>query len=94
LNALLSKPFVAAPLDGQHKYRFSKIWRYDRPEALALVKRGLDQSLPVYALFASPKEMDEKAWRLPKLDGYQWAIVESAKEGVVLKLVTVAVSGT
>ncbi len=93
LNALLPQPFVAAPLDGQHKYRFSEIWRYDRPQALALVKRGLGRSFPVYALFASPKEMDEKAWRLPKLGGYQWAIVEPAKEGVVLKLVMVAVSG-
>jgi hypothetical protein len=93
LNALLPEPLVAAPLDGQHKYRFSEIWRYDRPEALALVKRGLEQSLPVYALFVSPKEMDEKAWRLPKLDGYQWVTVESAKEGVVLKLVPDAASG-
>jgi len=41
LNALLPDGFVAAPLDGDHNYRFSKIWHYDRPEALALVEQGL-----------------------------------------------------
>jgi hypothetical protein len=87
LNALLPKPFVAAPLDGRHKYQYSKKWHYARPEALALVKRGLDESLPVYALFVSAKEMEDKVPRLPRLDGYRWAVVESAKKAVVLKLV-------
>ena len=87
LNALLPKPFVAAPLDGVHKYRYSKKWHYARPEALALVKRGLDESLPVYALFVSPKEMEGKVSRLPTLEGYRWTIVESAKKAVVLELV-------
>jgi hypothetical protein len=94
LNAVLPKPFVAAPLDGMHKYRHSKKWHYGSPEALALVKRGLDESLPVYALFISPKEMENKVSRLPALDGYRWTIVEAAKQGVVLKLVPANSVGT
>lgn len=90
LNTLLPEPLVAAPLDGKHDFPWSRTWRYGRPEAVALVKRGLDQSLPVYALFVSLKEMDQKASRLPELRGYQWAIVESGQQAVVLKLVAVA----
>jgi hypothetical protein len=88
LNALLPTPFVAAPLDGKHNYQWSRIWRYDRPQALALVKRGLDQSLPVYALFVSQKDMEEKASRLPELDGYRWAILDTSvsAKAVVLEL--------
>jgi len=88
LNALLPERFVAAPIDGKHDYPFSNIWHYNRPEALALVKRGLDQALPVYALFVSKKEMDEKAPRLPELDGYEWVAVENhVPDAVVLRLV-------
>jgi hypothetical protein len=92
LNALLPAPFVAAPLDGKHHYQWSRVWRYDRPQALALVKRGLDQSLPIYVLFVSTEEMQEKAARLPELDGYQWVIVTSNTndKAVVLKLAPVA----
>jgi len=86
LNALLPKPFVAAPLDGKHRYRYSKIWRYDRPEAAALVKRGLDQSLPVYALFVSQKDMTAQQSRLPALFGSQWSILASSSKAVILKL--------
>jgi hypothetical protein len=91
LNALFPERIVAAPIDGKHSHRWSKIWRYDRPEALALVKRGLAQSLPVYALFVSPKEMSQKMSRLPELDGYQWSEVESRPRIVVLRLVPVGI---
>jgi len=37
LNAFFPDWAVAAPLDGNHRYRHSRIWRYDRPEALALI---------------------------------------------------------
>lgn len=57
LNALLPESFVAAPIDGNHHYRWSEISRYDQPQALALLRRGLEQSLPVYALFTSESEM-------------------------------------
>ena len=92
LNALLPEPFVAAPLDGKHHYQWSSVWRYDRPQAVALVKRGLNQSLPIYVLFVSTEEMQKKASRLPELDGYQWVIVTSNTndKAVVLKLAPVA----
>jgi hypothetical protein len=87
LNSLSPEGIVAAPIDGKHEFQFSKIWRYDRPQAAALVKRSFDQSLPVFALFVSQKEMDEKLSRLPELDGYKWVLAESSAKGaVVLKL--------
>ena len=87
LNALLPKPFVAAPLDWKHNYRYSKLWRYGRRQAAALVRSSLAQALPVYALFISQKEMNEKVSRLPELDGYEWVPAESSTKGtVVLKL--------
>jgi hypothetical protein len=87
LNAFFPDWIVAAPLDGQHHYRYSQIWHYGRPEALALVKRGLDQTYPVYALFVSRKEMIEKKGRLPELDHYDWAVTEdSSRDAIILKL--------
>jgi len=91
LNALLPKPFVAAPLDGKHNYQFSKVWRYDQPQAMALVKSGLDQSLLVYALFVSRKEMAGPKSRLPVVPGYQWTILNHTDtKAVILKLAPVA----
>jgi hypothetical protein len=57
------------------------------------VKKGLEESIPVYALFVSREEMTENVRRLPEMDGCQWTIVESGKQAVVLKLVPVAASG-
>ena len=52
-----------------------------------LVKRALGQSRPVYALFVSRKEMEEKATRLPQVDGYGWVVAENLPaEAVILKL--------
>jgi hypothetical protein len=87
LNALFPEHLAATPLDGNHAYRFSEMWHYDRPEALALAKRGLTQSLPVYALFTSPAEMTSQRSRLPTVPEYEWRIVNnSAPNAVVLKL--------
>jgi hypothetical protein len=87
LNALFPESIVAAPLDGQHHYGYSHVWRYGRPEALALVKRGLSQGYPVYALFTSTKEIDEKKGRLPELEDYQWTLASPpTPDAVVLKL--------
>jgi hypothetical protein len=87
LNALLPQPFVAAPLDGERYVMWRRVVRYDRAEALALVKSALDQSRPVYALFVSQKEMKQKASRLPQVDGYDWVLVDdSSVEAVILKL--------
>jgi uncharacterized membrane protein len=91
LNALLPNYLVAAPLDGNHHHRFSKIWRYGRPEALAMVRRGLDRSLPVYALFVSMKETATQQRRLPVLPGYEWTVAKnSSPEAVVLQLLPIA----
>jgi hypothetical protein len=91
LNALLSDAFVAAPIDGKYYVGFSKVFPYDRPQALALVKRGLDQSLPVYALFLSREEMEEKTARLPQVDGYRWVAAENpAPDAVVLRLLLIS----
>jgi dolichyl-phosphate-mannose-protein mannosyltransferase len=87
LNALLPDLFIAAPIDGEHHYRFSKIWRYDRPQAMGVVKRGLHQGLPIYALFTSIKEMTIQRWRLPNIPGYQWTFVNNSdRRAIVLKL--------
>ena len=88
LNAFFPDCIVAAPLDGQHHYGYSQFWHYGRPEALALVKRGLTEGYPVYALFVSTKEMAEKNERLPKLDHYHWGPAEPAtRDAVILKLI-------
>ena len=87
LNSLLPRSFVAAPIDGKHPYKWSYTWRYDRPQALALTERGLAQSLPIYALFVSKREMEEKIMRLPQLDGYEWVLAEDpTAEAAILKL--------
>jgi hypothetical protein len=87
LNALLPPRFVAAPIDGNHHYKWSYTWRYDRPQALALVQRGLTQSLPIYALFVSKQEMQEKTSRLPRVEGYDWVVADdSSTEAGILKL--------
>jgi hypothetical protein len=87
LNALLPGRFVAAPIDGKHHYKWSYTWSYDRPQALALVQRGLTQSLPIYALFVSKREMEENTGRLPRVDGYDWVLVyDSSAKAAILKL--------
>lgn len=89
LNALLSDQSVAAPLDGDHNYAFSKVWHYNRPEALALIEKGLDRALPIYALFTSTKEMTNQQSRLPTPLGYQWTVFNSGAEAAILQLAPV-----
>jgi hypothetical protein len=84
LNAFFPDWIVAAPLDGKHHYRYSEIWHYGRPEALALVKHGLARTHAVYALFVSQQEKVEKKARLPELDGHEWVPVETSARGVVI----------
>jgi hypothetical protein len=72
LNALLPKPFVAAPIDNRHNYCFSRIWHYGKAEAIRLVEGGLDRGIPVYALFVPSKDIDQNIERLPKIHGYTW----------------------
>jgi hypothetical protein len=90
LNALLPPSFVAAPIDGKHNYKWSYAWRYDRPQALALVEHGLQQSLPVYALFVSREEAATKRSRLPDVSGYEWRVLDNADgNAAILKLTAI-----
>ena len=50
LNALLPKPFVAAPIDDHHYYSYSRVWHYGKAEAIRFIQSGLDHATPVYAL--------------------------------------------
>ena len=87
LNASFPSWIVAAPLDGQHRYRYSRIWRYGPAEALALVKHGLHKSNAVYALFVSRREMEEKMVRLPHVDAYEWVLAgDPTAEAAILRL--------
>ena len=72
LNALLPKPFVAAPVDGNHDYRFSQLWHYGTAEAVRLVENGLGHASPVYALLLPSKDVDQDIKRLPSIQGYSW----------------------
>ncbi|HEU0049256.1 MAG TPA: hypothetical protein VFQ43_16835 [Nitrososphaera sp.] len=87
LNALFPRSFVAAPIDGKHHYKWSYTWRYDRPQALALVEHALEQSIPVYALFISRNEMVSEQSRLPAVPGYEWHILNNSPgTATILKL--------
>jgi hypothetical protein len=87
LNAVLPKPFIAAPLDANHNYSFSRQWHYGKVEVLNLIKRSLEKALPVYALFVPVKCPKPNFARLPALDGYQWVMIDdSATQGVIMKL--------
>jgi hypothetical protein len=95
LNSLLPPGFVAAPIDGNHNYKWSLAWRYERPQALALVEHALAQSLPVYALFATRDEITTKQSRLPPIVGYEWHLLNSpCDQTTILKLTPVAADET
>lgn len=90
LNALLPRLFVAAPIDGKHNYKWSYIWRYDRPQASALVEHGLQQSLSVYALFTSQHDLAGNQSRLPTVPGYEWRTLSDSERNVaILKLTAI-----
>jgi hypothetical protein len=72
LNALLPKPFVAAPVDGKHNYCYSQVWHYGKAEAVQLVENGLSRASPVYALLLPSKDVDQDIKRLPSIQGYSW----------------------
>jgi hypothetical protein len=86
LNALLPSSVVAAPVDGRHHYKWSYIWRYDRPQALALVEYGLKQSVPVYALFISYDQAAKEESRLPTIAGHEWHAPNNSSGVAILQL--------
>jgi hypothetical protein len=90
LNALLPRSFVAAPIDSKHNYKWSYTWRYDRPQASALVEHGLQQSLSVYALFTSQNDLAGNQSRLPTVPGYEWRTLSDCERNVgILKLTAI-----
>jgi hypothetical protein len=72
LNALLPKPFVAAPIDGIHNYCYSRLWHYGKAEAVKLVANALGHGTPVYALLLPSQQIDQDIKRLPLAQGYSW----------------------
>ena len=87
LNALFPPGFVAAPLDGKRYIQWRHVVHYDDAQAVTLAELNLGQSIPVYALFISTKELDEKASRLPNVPGYRWVPAEdTTNAAVVLRL--------
>jgi hypothetical protein len=72
LNALLPKPFVAAPVDDRHEYCYSRIWHYGGNEAIRLVQSGLARAIPIYALLLPSSNLDQDIKRLPSIQGYSW----------------------
>lgn len=86
LNALFPPGFVAAPFDGKRYIQFRHVVHYDHAHAVALAELGLHRSMPVYALFVSPKELSSKQSRLPTVPGYQWTTMRSDADAVILQL--------
>ena len=88
LNALLPKPFVAAPIDGKHDYCYSQVWHYGKVEAVRLVQSGLDHATPVYALLVPAIDQDQDVQRLPLIQGYSWKRSEKSNSRAVIMTLT------
>ena len=88
LNALLPKPFVAAPIDGKHDYCYSQVWHYGKVEAVRLVQSGLDHATPVYALLVPAIDQDQDVQRLPSIQGYSWKRSEKSNSRAVIMTLT------
>ena len=88
LNALLPKPFVAAPIDGKHNYCYSRLWHYGKTEAAALVANALDSGTPVYALLLPSENVDKDIKRLPLIQGYSWKQSEKPNVAAVIMTLT------
>ena len=88
LNVLLSKPFIAAPIDDLHNYCYSRLWHYGKAEAIRLVQSGLDHATPVYALLLPSKHNDQDVPRLPSIQGYSWRRSEKSSTRAVIMTLT------
>jgi len=88
LNALLPKPFVAAPIDDHHNYCYSRLWHYGKVEAIRLVQSGLDHATPVYALLVPSIDDDQDVQRLPSIQGYSWKRSEKSDTKAVVMTLT------
>ena len=88
LNVLLPKRFVAAPLDGNHSYRYSRLWHYGKAEAVQLAQSGLCHATPVYALLLPSKDIHQDVKRLPLIQGYSWKLSEKSDTRAVVMTLT------
>jgi len=88
LNALLPKPFIAAPVDGNHNYCFSRLWHYGKAEAVELVVKGLDDGTSVYALLLPSNDVDQDIKRLPLIEGYSWKRSQASDTKAVVMILT------
>jgi len=88
LNVLLPKPFIAAPLDANHNYCFSRLWHYGTPEAVQLVQSSLDRATPVYGLLLPSKDVDQYVKRLPLIQGYSWKRSDKSNTRAVIMTLT------
>jgi hypothetical protein len=88
LNALFPPEFVAAPLDGKRYIQWRHVVHYDDAQAVTLAELNLHRSIPVYALFISTKELDEKASRFPNIPGYRWLPAEDTTNAAVILRLT------
>ena len=88
LNALFPPGFVAAPLDGKRFVPWRHVVHYDDAQAVALAELSLHRSIPVYALFVSTKEFEEKGSRLPNVPGYRWVPAEDTSNAAVILRLT------
>jgi len=88
LNALLPKPFVAAPIDANHDYCYSRLWHYGKAEAAQLVQTGLGHATPVYALLLPSNDVERDLKRLPLIQGYGWKRSEKSNGRAVIMTLT------
>jgi len=88
LNALLPKPFVAAPIDDHHYYSYSRVWHYGKAEAIRFIQSGLDHATPVYALLVPSIDDDHAIQRLPLIQGYSWKRSKQSNVRVVIMTLT------
>jgi hypothetical protein len=88
LNTLLPKRFVAAPVDGNHYYCYSRLWHYGKAEAVQLVANGLGHATPVYALLLSSGDVDKDIKRLPLIQGHSWKRSEKSDARAVIMTLT------
>jgi hypothetical protein len=91
----LPKPFVAAPIDANHNYCYSRFWHYGSAKAAQLVKSGLGHATPVYALLLPSKNVEQDVQRLPMIQGYSWKRSEKSNtRAVIMTLTKDAVAST
>jgi hypothetical protein len=88
LNALLPKPFAAAPIDAKHDYCYSRLWHYGKAESAQLVQSGLGHATPVYALLVPSEDVEQDVKRLPLIQGYSWKRSEKSNGRAVIMTLT------